>query len=66
MGPIDQPNVLLTGERQRHEMFDRYVNLNVPFADAYQVVQMRRLDLTEIVSFDRDYGRVSGITRIEA
>jgi predicted nucleic acid-binding protein len=65
MGLIDLPNVLLSGKRHLHEVFDLYVNLNIPFADAYHVVQMRRLGLTEIVSFDRDYDRVPGITRIE-
>ena len=65
MDLIDLPNVVLTSKRYLHEVFDLYVDRNLPFADAYHVVQMRRLGLTEIVSFDREYDRVPGIARIE-
>ena len=42
-----------------------YVDLNIPFADAYLAVLMERLNLTEIVSFDRDFDKVAGLERVE-
>ena len=62
---LELPGIILPGKSHLREVFDLYVDRNLPFADAYHVVQMRRLGLTEIVSFDRDYDRVPGITRIE-
>jgi predicted nucleic acid-binding protein len=46
-------------------MKDLYVNLNLSFADAYYAVLMERLHLTEIVTFDKEFDRVPGITRVE-
>ena len=42
-----------------------YVNLNLPFADAYHAILMQRLTLTKIVTFDREFNRIPGITRVE-
>ena len=41
------------------------MDLNIPFADAYLAVLMERLNLTEIVSFDRDFDKVAGLERVE-
>jgi predicted nucleic acid-binding protein len=59
------PGVVLPGKSHLGDVFDLYVHHNIAFADAYHVVQMRRRGLTEIISFDREYDRVPGITRIE-
>ncbi|HEX9664969.1 MAG TPA: PIN domain-containing protein [Thermodesulfobacteriota bacterium] len=57
--------VLLSGRRMWKRTFDLYVDLNLPFADAYHVVFMEKLKLTEIATFDTHFDRVSGIKRID-
>ena len=57
--------VLLSGKRMWKRTFDLYVDLNLPFADAYHVVFMEKLKLTEIATFDSHFNRVSGIKRID-
>ena len=65
LGFLELPGVILPGKRYLRDVFELYVGHNIAFADAYHVVQMRRRGLTEIVSFDREYDRVPGITRVE-
>ena len=62
---IELPGIVLPSKRRFRETFDLYVNLNLPFADAYHAVLMKHLKLTEMVSFDRDFDRIPGITRVE-
>ena len=62
---LELPGILLPGKRRLRRVFDRYVDLNLPFADAYHTVLMEHLKLTEIISFDRHFDRVPGITRQE-
>lgn len=62
---IELPGIILPGKRHLREVFDLYVDLNLPFADAYHAVLMGRLKLDEIVSFDTEFDRVPGITRRE-
>jgi len=59
------PGILLSGKRMWKRTFDLYVDLNLPFADAYHVVLMEKLKLTEIATFDTHFDRVSGIKRID-
>jgi len=47
------------------EALDIYVDKNVSFADAFNAAQMTRRGISEVVSFDRDFDRILGITRIE-
>jgi predicted nucleic acid-binding protein len=63
---IELPGIVLPGKRRLREVFDLYVDLNVSFVDAYHAVLMRRLGLTEIISFDRGIDRISGIQRTES
>ena len=56
---------MLPGKRRFREMFDMYVNTSLSFADAYHLVLMKRLGLTEIVTFDKRIERTPGIKRIE-
>jgi predicted nucleic acid-binding protein len=42
-----------------------YVEKNISFADAYHAVVMQKLNLTEIVSFDRDFDKLPTLKRIE-
>lgn len=62
---LELPSFILPGKRSLRKVFDLYVNLNLPFADAYHAVHMQRHRLTEVVSFDRHFDRIAGITRIE-
>jgi predicted nucleic acid-binding protein len=62
---IELPGIVLPSKRRLRETFDLYVTLNLPFADAYHVILMRQMKLTNVISFDRDFDRVPGITRIE-
>lgn len=62
---IELPGIVLPGKKLWRDVFDLYVRLNLPFVDAYHAVIMKRQKLTKIVSFDRDYDRIPGITRIE-
>jgi len=62
---IELPGLLLPGKRTFRAAFDLYVRHNVPFADAYYAALMRRKGLSEMVSFDRDFDRISGVTRLE-
>lgn len=62
---IELPGIVLPGKRRWRKVFDLYVDLNISFADAYHAVLMERLKLTEVVTFDREFDRVSGIRRKE-
>ncbi len=46
-----------------HQVFHLYVEENLPFADAYHAVLMRRLGLTEIATFDKHFDRIEGLER---
>jgi predicted nucleic acid-binding protein len=63
---IDMPGIVLPGKRRYRQVFALYVERNLPFADAYYAVLMEQLKLTEIASFDRDFDRIPGITRVES
>jgi uncharacterized protein len=45
--------------------FDLYVEKNIAFADAYHAAWMQRRNITEVYSWDREFDRVPGLTRIE-
>lgn len=62
---IDLPGIVLPNKRRFRTAFDLFVNLNLPFGDAYHAALMQSLKLTEIVTFDREFNRVPGITRQE-
>jgi predicted nucleic acid-binding protein len=61
---VELPNVILPRKRRLRAAFDLYVNLNLPFADAYHAALMRELKLVEIATFDLDFDHVPGIRRI--
>lgn len=62
---IELPGIILTGKRRLRRAFDLFVDLNISFADAYHAVLMQQLKLDEIISFDRELDRVTGIRRLE-
>ena len=61
---LELPGIVLSGKRRLNKVFDLYVDLGLPFADAHHAVQMSRMGLTRIVSFDEDFDEVPGITRV--
>ncbi len=61
---IELPGVILPGKRQYRQVFELYVSLNVPFADAFHAVLAKRLKADGIVSYDKDFERIPGITRL--
>ena len=62
---IELPGIELPGKQRFRQVFDMYVDLNISFVDAYHAVLMKQLKLTEIVTYDRQFDRVPGITRID-
>jgi predicted nucleic acid-binding protein len=62
---IELPGMILRGKRHFREVFDLYVDLNLPFADAYHAVLMKRRKLDEIVTFDAEFDRIPGLRRLE-
>ncbi|MBI3744878.1 MAG: PIN domain-containing protein [Chloroflexi bacterium] len=61
---LELPGVHLPGKRQLREVFDLYVERNIPFADAHHAVVMRRLKISQIASFDKHFDRIPGINRV--
>jgi predicted nucleic acid-binding protein len=62
---IELPGIVLPSKRRYRKVFSLYVESNLPFADAYHAVLMEQLNLTEIVSFDTDFDKIKGITRVK-
>lgn len=62
---IELPGVILPGKRAFREVFARYITTPMGFADCYHLVMMRRLKLTEILTFDHDFDGIDGVTRRE-
>jgi len=59
------PGLRLAHKRTYLRALDLYVATRLDFVDVLQVAHMERLKLTQIVSFDRDFDRIAGITRVE-
>jgi predicted nucleic acid-binding protein len=58
--------IILPERPQILAAFDLYLaHAALSFADCYHAVLMKHLELTEIVTFDRGFDRLPGITRIE-
>jgi|SRR3954469_18734676 len=62
---LELPGILLPRKRKFLDVFRLYIEQNISFADAYHVVMMRKLNLSEIVSFDRDFDRIPDLKRVE-
>jgi predicted nucleic acid-binding protein len=62
---LELPGIVLPGKRRLRKVFDLYVDLNLPFADAYHVALMQRLGLRHVISFDKEFDRAPGVTRVE-
>lgn len=62
---LELPGLILPGKRLFRSAFAYYVNLNISFGDAYHVALMHSLHIDEVISFDRDFDRVPGVSRQE-
>jgi uncharacterized protein len=62
---LDLPGIVLPSKSCFRKVFSLYVEQNLPFADAYHVVLMEQLHLTEIVTFDTDFDKIEGIIRVK-
>jgi len=62
---IELPGINLPGKRRFRKVFALYVDLNLPFADAYHAVLMEQLELREIATFDADFDRAPKVRRVE-
>jgi uncharacterized protein len=62
---IELSGIELPGKRRFRQVFGYYIEKNISFADAYHAVLAESLRLTQIISFDRDFNRISALTRVE-
>ena len=62
---IELTGIILPGKRRVRRVFAYYIEKNISFADAYHAVLTESFGLEQIVSFDRDFNRISSITRVE-
>jgi predicted nucleic acid-binding protein len=62
---LDLPGLVMPGKDRWRLALNNFVVRRLSMADAYQVVLMGRLHTSEIISFDKDFDRIPGITRIE-
>jgi len=62
---IALPGLQLVNKRTFLRALDLYASRNFDFVDALNVAHMERLHLRVILSFDRDFNRIPGITRQE-
>jgi len=59
------PGLRLTGKKLYRRIFELYVDQNIDFTDAYNAAHMERRGLTRIYSYDSDFDRIAGISRVE-
>jgi predicted nucleic acid-binding protein len=62
---IELPGIILPGKRRYRQVFEYYVELSLPFADAYHAVLAQSLNANPIISFDRDFDRLPDVIRQE-
>jgi predicted nucleic acid-binding protein len=62
---IELPGIVLPGKRRFRKVFAYYIDKNISFADAYYAALIESLNLSQIVSFDRDFNRFTTIQRVE-
>ncbi len=58
------PGIVLARKSSLAKVFDLYIELNIPFADAHHAVQMERMAIRQIASFDEDFDKIPGVTRL--
>lgn len=59
------PGLRLPGKKLYRQIFDLYVDHGIDFIDAYNAVHMQKQGLTRIYSYDSDFDRIAGVSRME-
>lgn len=62
---LSLPGLQLAGKGLCLQALDLYARHNISFADAYTMAYMQSLKLSEIYSWDTDFERLEGLTRVE-
>ena len=62
---VELPGIQFPGKERLRRAFELYVDRNMSFGDASHVAVMEQYGITEIATFDKDFDRVPGITRVE-
>jgi predicted nucleic acid-binding protein len=62
---LSLPGVQLSGKGLCLQALELYAGHNISFADAYTAAYMHSLKLSEIYSWDTDFDRLAGLTRVE-
>ena len=59
------PGLIVDEQPKLIRALDLFVDLNIPYIDAYHAVAMNDLGCTQILSFDRHFDRIPDIERVE-
>lgn len=62
---VEMPNMHIPHKEAYFEALACYGSSRLDFVDCLNIAHMKRQGITEIVSFDRDFDRFPGITRVE-
>lgn len=62
---LQLPGLRLPLKRDINRACDLYVDRNVSFADALHAVQLERLGIDAVASYDRDFDRIPGVRRVD-
>ena len=62
---ISLRNLYLPDKNLCYQAFVIYVDKNIPFADAYYAAYMLKEGISHIYSWDKDFDKIEGITRLE-
>lgn len=62
---IGLPGIKLVNKRLYRRVFDLYTSLPIDYTDAYNAALMETHKKVEVYSYDGDFDRVAGITRVE-
>lgn len=55
----------LADKRVYNQAFNLYITKNISFADAYNAAYMQSEGISDIYSWDTDFDKIEGVTRIE-
>lgn len=62
---IELPGIIVRSKPVWRTALTTFAESRLSLVDAYQVAVMQHSGITRIISFDRDFDRVPGVTRIE-
>ena len=59
------PGLKLPGKKLYRRIFELYVDQNIDFIDAYNAAHMEKRGLSHIYSYDSDFDKIAGVSRVE-